>query len=170
MKDVDTLLQMQSRCLEDPLGTVEKLQRGEGIGEELPGKQVIAELPRIDWEKYSAVGVRSSAGRKPETRNKLANGNSSSNNNGDNNGSRSSKAESSGNSDKFDRNARGQILVRGRVFEEGKPKTFNQPWTPEEQQRLEELLVQFPSEDVEMERWKKIAAALGNRTAIQVRN
>ena len=46
--------------------------------------------------------------------------------------------------------------------------TFNQPWTPEEQRRLEELLLQFPSEDVEMERWKKIAAALGNRTPIQV--
>ena len=46
--------------------------------------------------------------------------------------------------------------------------TFNQPWTPEEQRRLEELLVQFPSEDIEMERWKKIAAALGNRTPIQV--
>ena len=39
-----------------------------------------------------------------------------------------------------------------------------------EQRRLEELLVQFPSEDVEMERWKKIAAALGNRTAIQVQS
>jgi hypothetical protein len=30
-------------------------------------------------------------------------------------------------------------------------------------------LIEFPSEDVEMERWKKIAAALGNRTPVQVR-
>lgn len=41
--------------------------------------------------------------------------------------------------------------------------------TSEEQRRLEELLVKFPSEDVEMERWKKVAAALGNRTAVQGR-
>ena len=61
-----------------------------------------------------------------------------------------------------------QYFVRGRAFDDKKPVTFNQPWTPEEQRRLEELLVQFPSEDVEMERWKKIAAALGNRTPIQV--
>ncbi len=68
------------------------------------------------------------------------------------------------------RNAQGRFLVRGRSFDDKKPKTFNQPWTAEEQQRLEELLVQYPSEDVEMMRWKKIAAALGNRTAIQVQS
>ena len=43
-------------------------------------------------------------------------------------------------------------------------------WTAEEQRRLEQLLVKFPSEDVEMERWKKIANALGNRTAVQVQS
>ena len=65
----------------------------------------------------------------------------------------------------------GQWLVRGRVFDgKTKPKTFNQPWTAEEQKRLEELLHEFPSEEVEMERWKKIAARLGNRTAIQVQS
>ena len=64
-----------------------------------------------------------------------------------------------------------QYLVRGRLFDgKTKPKTFNQPWTTDEQRRLEELLHEFPSEDVEMERWKKIAASLGNRTAIQVQS
>ena len=185
MRDVDALLEAQARCLEDPLGTVERLQRGEGLGE-LPEKQVgsskvakidffsdshswllqvLAELPRIDWEKYSAVGVRAAAaGRKPETRNNkgaaAVNGGASA--------SAAAHGETSASGE--DRNTRGQILVRGRVFEEGKPRTFNQPWTAEEQQRLEELLVRFPSEDVEMERWKKVAAALGNRTAIQVQS
>ena len=41
---------------------------------------------------------------------------------------------------------------------------------PEEQRRLEELLVEYPSEEVEMERWKKIATCLGNRTAVQVQS
>ncbi len=71
---------------------------------------------------------------------------------------------------KVEKNSRGQFLVRGRVFDESKPQTFNQPWTPEEQRRLEELLVEYPSEEVEMERWKKIARCLGNRTAIQVQS
>ena len=63
-----------------------------------------------------------------------------------------------------------QYLVRGRLYGKAKPKTFNQPWTTDEQRRLEELLHEYPSEDVEMERWKKIATSLGNRTAIQVQS
>ena len=64
-----------------------------------------------------------------------------------------------------------QYLVRGRLFDgKTKPKTFNQPWTTDEQKRLEELLHEYPSEDIEMERWKKIATSLGNRTAIQVQS
>ena len=71
---------------------------------------------------------------------------------------------------KVERNARGQFLVRGRVFDASKPQTFNQPWTPEEQRRLEDLLLEYPSEEIEMERWKKIATCLGNRTPIQVQS
>lgn len=41
-------------------------------------------------------------------------------------------------------------------------------WTCEEQRRLEELLIEYPPEPVEMRRFAKIAKALGNRTARQV--
>lgn len=54
-----------------------------------------------------------------------------------------------------------QILVRGRAFDESKPETFNQLWTVEEQRRLEELLIEYPPEEIEMRRWTKIANALG---------
>lgn len=46
--------------------------------------------------------------------------------------------------------------------------TFNRTWTSEEQKRLEELLIIYPSEPIEHRRFKKIAAALGNRTVKQV--
>lgn len=51
--------------------------------------------------------------------------------------------------------------MRGRVFDESKPETFNQLWSPEEQRRLDELLIEYPSEEIEMRRWTKIANALG---------
>ncbi|XP_065361269.1 ZZ-type zinc finger-containing protein 3 [Calliphora vicina] len=57
---------------------------------------------------------------------------------------------------------------RGRVMDDTKPETFNQLWTVEEQKRLEELLIKFPEERIEMHRFNKIAKALGNRTARQV--
>lgn len=41
-------------------------------------------------------------------------------------------------------------------------------WTVEEQKRLEELLIEYPPEDVELQRFRKIANALGNRTVQQV--
>ena len=60
--------------------------------------------------------------------------------------------------------------MRGREFNQKKPETFNQLWTPEEQKRLEELLTTFPPEQIEMERFRKIAKALGNRTPLQVQS
>lgn len=60
------------------------------------------------------------------------------------------------------------LVVRGRVFDQTKPETFNQLWTCEEQRRLEELLIEYPPEPIEMRRFAKIAKALGNRTARQV--
>ncbi|XP_046808961.1 ZZ-type zinc finger-containing protein 3 [Lucilia cuprina] len=59
-------------------------------------------------------------------------------------------------------------INRGRVVDETKPETFNQLWTVEEQKRLEELLIKYPEERIEMHRFTKIAKALGNRTARQV--
>ncbi|KAJ1921591.1 hypothetical protein H4219_000629 [Mycoemilia scoparia] len=59
---------------------------------------------------------------------------------------------------------------RGPTKNEDRPKTrtFNQPWTEEEQQKLEELLIMYPEEKVANHRWRKIAEALGTRTFRQV--
>ncbi|KAH8377580.1 hypothetical protein KR093_006104, partial [Drosophila rubida] len=47
-------------------------------------------------------------------------------------------------------------------------KTPTRLWTNEEQRRLEQLLIDYPPEEVEMRRFAKIAKELGNRTAQQV--
>lgn len=49
-----------------------------------------------------------------------------------------------------------------------KPESFNKPWTVEEQLRLEELLVDYPPERNESNRYRKIAEALGTRNLRQV--
>jgi len=58
--------------------------------------------------------------------------------------------------------------VRGRIFTQEKPQTFNKLWKVEEQRRLEELLNIYPEEEIASHRWSKIAKALGNRTPKQV--
>ncbi|XP_025422022.1 ZZ-type zinc finger-containing protein 3 [Sipha flava] len=49
-----------------------------------------------------------------------------------------------------------------------KPETFKKPWSVEEQLRLEELLVEYPPERNESNRYRKIAEALGTRNLRQV--
>ncbi|KAJ1959891.1 hypothetical protein GGI12_004100, partial [Dipsacomyces acuminosporus] len=49
-----------------------------------------------------------------------------------------------------------------------RPASFNLPWSDEEQERLEELLLIYPEEPVANDRWRKISDALGTRTMRQV--
>lgn len=54
------------------------------------------------------------------------------------------------------------------ITELDKSETFKKPWTVEEQLRLEELLVDYPPERNESNRYRKIAEALGTRNLRQV--
>ncbi|KAJ1723320.1 hypothetical protein LPJ53_002319 [Coemansia erecta] len=49
-----------------------------------------------------------------------------------------------------------------------KPASYNVPWSDEEQERLEQLLIEFPEEEVANSRWRKISEALGTRSMRQV--
>ncbi|EZA51491.1 hypothetical protein DMN91_000557 [Ooceraea biroi] len=141
IEDLDKLMSARARAMKDPISFVAQLQNGDFP--ELPGLQKIAELPYIDWSQYN-IAVPDI--RRPQTRH------------GHLLPQVQSKAEQES----------GKVLVRGRAFDDSKPETFNQLWTMEEQRRLEELLKEYPPEEVEMRRWTKIANALGNRTPKQV--
>jgi len=168
IKDVDLLIEAKEAALANPIAFVEKLQRKEDLN--LPQPQNIINLPSIDWDKYSRNVNVASFTHKHMTRNKkptaplpplspppppppppVTDSNSSSSSN-------EIKTESDDSS----------VFIRGRISNMGKPHTFNQLWTVEEQKRLEDLLVKYPLEDVEARRWEKIAKALGNRTPQQV--
>ncbi|XP_015124990.1 ZZ-type zinc finger-containing protein 3 [Diachasma alloeum] len=142
IRDLDTLLSFRAKAMKDPISFVSELQNGNLP--ELPGRHKIPEIPYIDWSAYNITGPNSRI--KPQTRH----------------GNVIPQVQVKSESDD------GKILVRGRAFDESKPETFNQLWTAEEQRRLEELLIEYPPEEVEMKRWTKIANALGNRTPKQV--
>lgn len=142
IEDLDKLLSIRSKALKDPISFVAQIQNGELP--ELPGPQKIAEIPYIDWKQYNIAPP--DMRMRPQTRHGHI------------------LPHTQTKSEQED----GKILVRGRAFDESKPETFNQLWTVEEQRRLEELLIEYPPEDVEMKRWTKIANALGNRTPKQV--
>lgn len=157
VKDLDQLYESEREALSDPIKFVEKLQRGQDLN--LPKSQKVIDLPQINWEKYTSNLDFSSFGthrHMTRLKKQLADG---------------SKSPVTIQEDvkpviKID----SEDLVRGRVKSENKSNTFNQLWTPEEQKRLEELLIQYPPEEVESKRFQKIATALGNRTPIQVQS
>ncbi|VDI79311.1 Hypothetical predicted protein, partial [Mytilus galloprovincialis] len=119
ISDLDRLYKCRDDALEDPIGFVDKLQRGEDLN--LPKQQRIAELPMINWEKYTSTVDFTSLGiPKHLTRLKkqLVNG------------AENEQKPINANFQSFD----GQSsLVRGRIKEEGKSATFNQLWSIEEQ-------------------------------------
>ena len=51
IKDLDCLIDCQKDALDDPIGFVAKLQRGEDCG--LPQAIHIAEIPTINWQQYT---------------------------------------------------------------------------------------------------------------------
>jgi hypothetical protein len=136
IKDLDVLLLAKKQALEDPIAYVAKLQSGNLP--EYPGPQKISELPEIDWTKYNVAQPDNNM--RPQTRN--------------------AKSAPQTKDIKLEDNSN-KLLVRGRTYDETKPETFNKLWTTDEQRRLEELLVKYPPEEIEMRRWTKIANALG---------
>ncbi|XP_014215133.1 ZZ-type zinc finger-containing protein 3 [Copidosoma floridanum] len=143
IKDLEQLLCAKQQALKDPIAYVAKLQNGDLP--EYPGPQKIPEIPKIDWSKYNVGHVDNHL--RPKTRH----------------------AQTAPKVNEMKLNEeKEKILVRGRVYNESKPETFNQKWTNEEQLRLEALLKKYPPEEIAMNRYTKIAQELGNRTAKQV--
>ncbi|XP_052790772.1 ZZ-type zinc finger-containing protein 3-like [Mya arenaria] len=155
--DLDKLYEGRQEALADPIQFVQKLQRGLNLG--LPTPQKIAELPKIAWDKYTSTLDFSSFGshrHMTRLKKQLKEGNGQ------------EPEDVKVKSMTFD--GEDKALIRGRIKTEEKPVTFNQLWTAEEQKRLEELLIEFPPEEVESKRFQKIATALGNRTPLQVQS
>lgn len=136
LKDIEDLGVAQHKALDDPVQFVHDLQAGKV---NFPPRQVIADLPEIDWESY---GIDPALQAEGFNENYQDNRNTS--------------------------DISSATKVRGRKFTDNKPETFNQLWSCEEQKRLEELLEIYPEEPIEARRYKKIAKALGTRTTLQV--
>ncbi|KAH3802129.1 hypothetical protein DPMN_155799 [Dreissena polymorpha] len=173
VKDLDLLYESRQAALTDPIQFVQKLQKGIDLNLPRPQKEMqivdvdtaelnmtmlsqIAELPHISWEKYTSTLDFSTFGshrHMTRLKKQLTDGNGP---------PEEVKMVSA------PQDVEGAV-IRGRVKTEEKPLTFNQLWTTEEQKRLEELLIQFPPEEIEARRFQKIAAALGNRTTLQSR-
>uniref|UniRef100_A0A8C7HS58 ZZ-type zinc finger-containing protein 3 n=1 Tax=Oncorhynchus kisutch TaxID=8019 RepID=A0A8C7HS58_ONCKI len=174
--DLERLARQQREALQDPVSFVEQLQEQVELG--MPRPQRVVQLPDISWDQYtSGLGdfEREFCDKKRKTRRlklifdkvRLPDRPISPLDPKDKEGESSTLYSALPSSDALENSSNSQ-MIRGRLCHQSKPDTFNQLWTVEEQKKLENLLLQFPPEEVESKRWQKIADALGNRTAKQV--
>ncbi|XP_014291707.1 ZZ-type zinc finger-containing protein 3 [Halyomorpha halys] len=141
-KDIHGLEELKSRSVEEPVLVKQQILEGKLT---CLNRCKVEKVPEIDFSKYKCLSLINNKQNQLFTRRMAKN-------------QVSVKEDSSGS----------EIRVRGRVYNENKPRTFNQLWTVEEQLRLEQLLVEYPPEPIESRRFEKIAKALGNRTPQQV--
>ncbi|XP_030853555.1 ZZ-type zinc finger-containing protein 3-like isoform X2 [Strongylocentrotus purpuratus] len=161
VKDLDKLVTAQREALRNPLKFVHRLQKKDTL--HLPSPQRIVLLPEIPWGRY--LGHPDSKelilGLSHQTRASLKPKDSAED-------PGAGTSSSSIPIDDQDEDEKNKSVIRGRLWDETKPDTFNRLWTVGEQKRLEDLLTTHPSEEVEARRWEKIAKDLGNRTRHQV--
>uniref|UniRef100_F6RN57 ZZ-type zinc finger-containing protein 3 n=1 Tax=Monodelphis domestica TaxID=13616 RepID=F6RN57_MONDO len=176
VQDLESLGRHQREALKNPIGFVGKLQKKTDIG--LPFPQRVVQLPEIAWDQYTNSFGNFERKFKNHKRHRRrvklvfdkvglpARPNSPLDPKTDGETFSYAVLPLSLHSPEGS-NSRPQ-MIRGRLCDKTKPETFNQLWTVEEQKKLEQLLLKYPTEQVESRRWQKIADELGNRTAKQV--
>lgn len=180
--DIRLLKEQKERALENPIDFISKLFNEKSIY--LPQRQHIAQVPTINLSKYKKGNANSQSESKDSLESDLIefieptdNTETESMDAGeqldDTPPSSPSSPLLSLKIEAVDKPVTAVLpkvgdVVRGRLFTERKPPSFNRLWGEQEQRRLENLLIEYPDEEVSAHRWAKIARALGNRTPKQV--
>ncbi|KAL6046137.1 Myblike DNA-binding domain containing protein [Balamuthia mandrillaris] len=60
------------------------------------------------------------------------------------------------------------VTTESNALVDSQPSTYKKAWSQGEIKRLQQLLIEYPEEQIASHRWEKIARALGNRTPRQV--
>lgn len=150
-QDLENLLELKDSAMNDPINFVKNINELKA-----PTRQKVYLLPDIDWNKYyDCVDLEDLEAIKNQKLNRV---------------------QSLRQSQKLIKQMeQGELteLSQGKkspCSDKEKSKNFNKSWSVEEQRKLEELLIEFPPEDNEASRFRKIANQLGTRTPLQVQS
>ncbi|KYQ92622.1 myb domain-containing protein [Tieghemostelium lacteum] len=160
IKDKQQLTQLYSEALLTPIDFIEKLIEGKL---KLPGRIMIESIPSFTINpnpRNSEINTIS--------KNRLSNNISPIKNSNNNNQKKSTSNVFSNNKNS---NSNGNLKKSSSSSSSSlnnSASNINKPWTDEEQEQLEKLLIQFPQEEVASKRWAKISEAMGSRTIKQV--
>jgi ZZ-type zinc finger-containing protein 3 len=179
IEDIEKLVQLKEAALNDPLEFVKQLSLAPSghatsstssneasssspttarpalsIVDEIPSRQRVYMLPDIDWNKYyDSVDLNDLEMIKSQNSQRA-------NSLRQTRASQQSKQQEEGASAK----------AKSDNCQSDSKNNYNQSWSVDEQRQLEELLIEYPPEENEAARWRKIAGKLGTRTPLQVQS
>jgi hypothetical protein len=164
LKFIDQLLKSSSKRTESM-----KTQSQEAdLMNEMPSRQKVYCLPDINWNKYyDCVDIEDLEAIKSQNgKHNLREANKSTRNSTRIQINQISQQQEQPGAD----SSRSKQRRNTSSDMEKTPANYNKSWSVDEQRRLEELLIEFPPEDNEAARWRKIANKLGTRTPLQVQS
>jgi hypothetical protein len=164
--DLEKLIDLKETALNDPIGFVKTLNTESSLMKQIPTRQRVYALPEIEWNRYfecvdvdDLEEIRNQKLTRTHTlrqTSKLLN--------------EKQQQQQSGDSPTTSNSRAGSFLKSSRDEENSSSVNYNKSWNVDEQRRLEELLIEFPPEDNEAARFRKIANKLGTRTPLQVQS
>ena len=151
-QDLEYLYDLKEQTLKDPVKFLNLLKQNKI---ETPQRQQVYVLPEIDFNKYyDCIECDEYETIKSQNIQRTH-----------------SLRQSFKMIEKLDEPKRASSRVKPTKDEKTKDvKNYNKPWSVDEQRQLEELLLEFPPEDNEAARFRKIAQKLGTRTPLQVQS
>lgn len=145
--DIESLIDLKEEALKDPSKFIKHLSNG-SLATKIPQRQKLYVLPEIDWDKYyECVDLSDFEAIKSQN---------------------NQRVHSLRQSVKLIQQQENQPTRSSSRTKQQEPKkdkeikNYNKSWSVGEQRQLEELLLEFPPEDNEAQRFRKIANKLGN--------
>ena len=162
-KDLETLIDLKEKALKDPLKFISLLgSQSESLN--LPVRQQVYMIPEIDFNKYyDCVDLEDFEAIKNQNTQRVHSLRQSFKMIEQQQQTKSSNEMSS-------RRTSSRSAANNSKQPVKEAKNYNKPWSVDEQRHLEELLLEFPPEENEAARFRKIATKLGTRTPLQVQS
>ena len=164
--DIETLIDLKEEALKNPAEFVRQLAANKLSGR-IPFRQKVYCLPEIDWDTYyECVDLSDFEALKNQNLQRVHSLRQSVKLIQQQESAPPEKTPTAGTRS----SSRTSKQQQAKKDQEKEIKNYNKSWSVGEQRQLEELLLEFPPEDNEAARFRKIANKLGTRTPLQVQS
>ena len=172
-KDLEALIDLKEKALKDPLKFISLLGNSKSESLDLPVRQQVYMIPEIDFNKYyDCVDLEDFEAIKNQNTQRVHSLRQSFKmiEQQQQQQQQQQRQPTTSSNETTSRRTSSRSAANTSKQPVKEAKNYNKPWSVDEQRHLEELLLEFPPEENEAARFRKIATKLGTRTPLQVQS